>query len=139
MVTAQRREERLQDVPISVSAVTGQNIERAGITDTRQLTQVMPGLVFSRDLIEWFHEMEIPLLGTDTIANEVTIDPNNGIVLPLHSALMRNLGVIFNEILWLEDLAAECAKDGHYDFFYSAAPLKITGATGAPVNPIVIK
>lgn len=100
---------------------------------------IEPGLVYSRELVEWFHDTEIPLLGTDTIANEVTVDPNNGIVLPLHSALMRNLGVVFNEILMLEDLAKDCAKDGRYNFFYTAAPLKIFRGTGAPVNPIVIK
>ncbi len=98
-----------------------------------------PGLRFSRELVEWFHDLEIPLLGTDTIANEVTLDPDTGIVLPLHSALMRNLGVIFNEILWLEDLAASCAADGQYRFFYTAAPLKVFRGTGAPVNPVVIK
>ncbi|MDB5671183.1 MAG: hypothetical protein JWO25_2142 [Alphaproteobacteria bacterium] len=48
VVTAQRREERLQDVPISVSAISGKSMERAGIVDTRQLTQVVPGLTFSR-------------------------------------------------------------------------------------------
>src|SRR5690242_14817557 len=48
IVTAQRREERLQDVPITVSAVTGASMARSGIVDTRQLTQVLPGLVFSR-------------------------------------------------------------------------------------------
>lgn len=48
VVTAQRREERLQDVPLSVSAVSGEGLERAGIVDTRQLTQTMPNLVFSR-------------------------------------------------------------------------------------------
>ena len=98
-----------------------------------------PGLVYSRELVEWFHSMEIPLLGTDTIANEVTVDPNNGIVLPLHSALMRNLGVVFNEILLLDKLSADCAADKKYDFFYTAAPIKVFRGTGAPVNPIVIK
>lgn len=100
---------------------------------------IEPGLVFSRELVEWFHATEIPLLGTDTIANEITVDPNSGIVLPLHSALMRNLGVVFNEILSLEELARDCAADGRYDFFYTAAPLKVFRGSGAPVNPIVIK
>jgi kynurenine formamidase len=100
---------------------------------------VEPGLVYSKELVEWFHAMEIPLLGTDTIANEITVDPNNGIVLPLHSALMRNLGVVFNEILLLDKLGKDCAADKQYGFFYTAAPLKIHRGTGAPVNPIVIK
>ncbi|MGW0712697.1 hypothetical protein ACWD4G_43365 [Streptomyces sp. NPDC002643] len=83
--------------------------------------------------------MEIPNLVTDTIANEVTADPNNGVVLPLHSALMRNLGVTFTEIADLEALAQDCAEDGTYEFFYAAAPLKIAKGSGAPVNPIVVK
>lgn len=97
-----------------------------------------PGLTFSRDLVTWFHDMEIPLLATDTIANEVTIDPESGTVLPLHYALMSRLGVVFNEICWLEELADACAASKQYSFFYTAAPLKVHGGTGAPVNPIVI-
>ena len=58
---------------------------------------------------------------------------------PLHNALMRNLGVTLTEIAWLDDLAADCAADGQYTFLYAAAPLKVVNATGAPVNPIVIK
>jgi kynurenine formamidase len=98
-----------------------------------------PGLVYSRELVQWFADMEIPNLVTDTIANEVTTDPNNGVVLPLHSALMRNLGVAFTEIADLEALAADCAEDRVYEFFYAAAPIKIAKGSGAPVNPIVVK
>ena len=34
-----------------------------------------PGLTYSRELVEWFQQREIPNLVTDTIANEVTADP----------------------------------------------------------------
>lgn len=98
-----------------------------------------PGLTFSPELIRWFHETEIPVLATDTIANETTVEPQTGVVLPLHNALMRNLGVLFNEILWLEELADDCAEDGQYTFLYVGAPLKIYRGTGAPVNPVAIK
>ncbi|MEI8237927.1 MAG: cyclase family protein [Actinomycetota bacterium] len=100
---------------------------------------VEPGLTYSPELVRWFQEMEIPNLVTDTIANEVTVDPVSGCVLPLHNALMRNLGVTLTEIAWLDDLAADCADDGQYTFLYTAAPLKVVNGTGAPVNPIVIK
>jgi kynurenine formamidase len=100
---------------------------------------VEPGLTYSPELVDWFKEREIVSLSTDSIANEVTIEPQSGIVLPLHAALMRNLGVLFSEILWLEDLAADCAQDGRWSFLYAAAPINIVGATGAPVNPVVIK
>jgi kynurenine formamidase len=100
---------------------------------------VEPGLTHSRELVQWFQDMEIPNLVTDTIANEVTVDPVSGITLPLHNALMRNLGVTLTEIAWLDDLAADCAEDGQYTFLYAAAPLKVVNGTGAPVNPIAIK
>jgi len=45
VVTAQRREERLQDVPIAVTALSGDAIAAAGITNTQQLTQAIPNLV----------------------------------------------------------------------------------------------
>jgi kynurenine formamidase len=98
-----------------------------------------PGLTLSRELVDWFHDMEIPNLVTDTLANEVTVDPNTGVVLPLHIALMSNLGVLFTEIASLDALAADCAADGRSDFFYAAAPLKVVQAAGSPVNPIAIK
>lgn len=100
---------------------------------------IEPGLTYSPELVRWFQETEIPNLVTDTIANEVTVDPVSGVTLPLHNALMRNLGVTLAEIIALEELAADCAEDGQYTFLYTAAPLKVTEATGAPVNPIVIK
>jgi kynurenine formamidase len=97
------------------------------------------GLVYSPELVQWFADMEIPNLVTDTIANEVTSDPNTGVALVLHNALMRNLGVTFTEITDLEKLAEDCAQDGRYELFYAAAPLKVAKGSGAPVNPIVIK
>jgi len=98
-----------------------------------------PGLVYSPELVQWFQDMEIPNLVTDTIANEVTFDPNNGVALVLHNALMRNLGVTLTEIADLELLAQDCAEDGKYEFLYVAAPLKVAKGSGSPVNPVVIK
>lgn len=98
-----------------------------------------PGLVYSPELVQWFQDMEIPNLVTDTIANEVTTDPNNGVALVLHNALMRNLGVTLTEITDLEKLAEDCARDRQYAFLYVAAPLKVAKGSGSPVNPVVIK
>jgi len=55
---------------------------------------------------------------------------------------MRNLGVVFTEISWLDDLAAACVADNRWTFLCTAAPLKVvgaSGASGAPVNPIAIR
>lgn len=98
-----------------------------------------PGLTYSPELVQWFQDREIPNLVTDTIANEVTTDPVSGVALPLHCALMRNLGIALTEICDLEELAASCADDGQYTFLYAAAPLKVHQASGSPVNPLAIK
>ena len=98
-------------------------------------TFVEPGLTYSPELVEWFHDREIASLSTDTIANEVTSHAESGVVLPLHAALMRNLGVLFTEICWLDELAESCAADDRWTFFYAAAPLNIVGGTGGAGEP----
>ena len=47
VVTAQRREQRLQDVPIAITALTGAQVESQGITSTQSLGQAVPGLTFT--------------------------------------------------------------------------------------------
>jgi iron complex outermembrane receptor protein len=47
VVTAQRREERLQDVPLSITAQTGEQLANAGVDDIRDLGNVVPGLTFT--------------------------------------------------------------------------------------------
>jgi iron complex outermembrane recepter protein len=46
VVTAEKRSENVQDVPISISAVSGKQLHDAGITSTNQLSTVVPGLNF---------------------------------------------------------------------------------------------
>lgn len=45
IVTAQRREQRLQDVPVTISAINGSTMENTGITGTSQLQSIVPNLV----------------------------------------------------------------------------------------------
>ena len=96
---------------------------------------VEPGLTFSPQLVHWFQEKEIVSLSTDTIANEVTTEPDTGIALPLHAALMRNLGVLFSEILWFEELAADCREDGQWSFLYAARARPRRRRHGRPGEP----
>ncbi len=44
LVTAQRREERLVDVPISMTALSSDELQRSGVTATTDLERVTPGL-----------------------------------------------------------------------------------------------
>ena len=48
IVTAQRRSERLQDVPVAVTAVSGDDLKRARITDASRLQLMTPGLTWGQ-------------------------------------------------------------------------------------------
>ena len=45
IVTAQKVEQRAQDVPITISATTGERIEQLGVTDLDELANYAPGLL----------------------------------------------------------------------------------------------
>lgn len=48
IVTAQRRAQNLQEVPIAVNAITAATAARLGVTDALSLAQAIPGLNFGR-------------------------------------------------------------------------------------------
>jgi iron complex outermembrane receptor protein len=48
IVTAQRRDERLQDVPISITAFTQQTLDQQGLRSIDDLTRLSPGITFQR-------------------------------------------------------------------------------------------
>ena len=48
VVTAQRRSELARDVPLSLTALTGDQLAAAGVTDTQSLTRLTPGLKMDR-------------------------------------------------------------------------------------------
>lgn len=98
-----------------------------------------PGITYEPDLVNWFYENEISVFGSDTIMNEQMKSSTVNAVAPMHAALSRNLGVVFNENLWLDQWAEDCISDGKYDGLYVTAPLKVEYGSAGPVNPVVIK
>ena len=48
VVTAQRREENNQNVPISISAFTAEQLKAQGTTDISRLENIVPGFTFGR-------------------------------------------------------------------------------------------
>ena len=49
IVTAEKREASMQDVPLSISAFSGERLEESGVIETLDLEMVTPGLAFSTD------------------------------------------------------------------------------------------
>ena len=52
VVTAQKREQTLEEVPISVSVLTDEGLDRALVTNTRDLARVTPSLTFRQGFVE---------------------------------------------------------------------------------------
>lgn len=48
VVTAQKRSQRLSDVPISITAASGKQLADLGVTDPRQLEKVVPGFAYQQ-------------------------------------------------------------------------------------------
>lgn len=48
IVTAQRRSESLREVPVSITAVSGANLQKLGVTGTADLMKVVPGFTFAQ-------------------------------------------------------------------------------------------
>jgi iron complex outermembrane receptor protein len=47
IVTAQKREQNLQDVPVAVSMISGETIMKSGLTDAKELQLYVPSLTYS--------------------------------------------------------------------------------------------
>lgn len=96
-----------------------------------------PGLSFTT--ASWLHRTEIAAVATDTWGFEVRPNEFGHAFQPLHQVAIPNIGLVIGEMWDPDALAADCAADGVYEFWLTAAPLPITGAVGSPVNPIAVK
>lgn len=96
-----------------------------------------PGLSFTT--ASWLHGSEVAAIATDTWGFEVRPNEFDHAFQPLHQVVIPHIGLLIGEMWDLEALAEDCAADGVYEFWLTAAPLPITGAVGSPVNPVAVK
>lgn len=95
IVTAQKRSENLQDVPIAVSAVSSEQIQSLNIKTARDLGNVVPGLIYSQagGTTQTF------LRGIGTTITQVNADPSvatyiDGVYISLSTVTAINLADI---------------------------------------------
>jgi kynurenine formamidase len=94
-----------------------------------------PGL--SVTTVGWIHDHEFAAIAVDNRTFEVTpFETPYDVTYPLHSRLIRDLGLTIGELWWLEDLAAACDRLGRWEFLLSAPPLRVANASGAPTTPL---
>ena len=108
---------------------------RAG--DKRRYSTPAPGL--SSQSIAWMRDHDVAAVATDTITFEVYPCEDPTVFMPVHMIQLRDMGLAEGQNWNLDELAADCARDGQYDCLLVATPLPLTGAVGAPVAPTAVK
>lgn len=94
VVTAQKREENLQDVPISIQAFSGAKLDAMGISDQTDLQRVTPGLNITAQVS--YVVTFLRGVGTDAVT---AADPSvatyiDGVYFPFASNLAQNFGAV---------------------------------------------
>jgi outer membrane receptor protein involved in Fe transport len=97
IVTAQKREQNLQDVPISVIALSGQQLKDAGVTDIKSLQVMTPGLTTTSTTSE--NVTTVRIRGIGTVGDNPGLESSVGIVIdgvyrPRNGVGFGNLGEI---------------------------------------------
>jgi kynurenine formamidase len=89
--------------------------------------------------VEWFHEHDVAAVATDNITFEVYPCERDDMMLPVHLWHLVDMGMTQGQNWVLDDLAADCADDGVYEFLLEASPQPFVGGVGSPVNPVATK
>src|SRR6202789_2716190 len=97
IVTAQKREQNIQDVPISVIAFSAEQLKDAGITDIKNLQNLTPGLTVTSTTSEDVTTARIRGIGT--VGDNPGLESSVGVVIdgvyrPRNGVGFGNLGEI---------------------------------------------
>jgi kynurenine formamidase len=82
-------------------------------------------------------ERRIAALGSDG-NNDTAPSKTEGIDFPIHALTLNAMGVHLLDYLQFEDVLTACERAGRWEFLFVAAPLRVVGGTGSPLNPIAI-
>jgi kynurenine formamidase len=82
-------------------------------------------------------ERGVSVLGGDG-NSDTAPSSTEGIDFPIHVLALNAMGVHLLDYLQLEDLLAACERAERWEFLFVAAPLRITGGTGSPLNPLAV-
>ena len=77
IVTAQKREQSVQDVPIAVSAFDGEFLDEAGVDDVLELQFFVPGLTIYNNQTP--AQTNINIRGVGTAGNSLSLESSVGL------------------------------------------------------------
>jgi kynurenine formamidase len=104
-----------------------------------KLAYGVPSAGPSTKTVSWFRDRDVAAVATDNLTFEVWPCEYEDAILPVHVLHLVEMGMTQGQNFMLEDLAADCANDGVYEFLLEASPQPFTNAVGSPVNPVAVK
>jgi kynurenine formamidase len=84
----------------------------------------------------WLHDRGVALLGCDGVSD--VMPSGCDVRQPIHVLCLVAMGMQLLDNLDLSALATACAERGRWEFLLTVAPLRISGGTASPVNPIAV-
>jgi kynurenine formamidase len=79
----------------------------------------------------------VAALGSDG-NSDTAPSTTEGVSFPIHVLAITAMGIHLLDYLLLEDLHVACERQRRWEFLFVAVPLRITGGTGSPVNPLAV-
>jgi kynurenine formamidase len=95
--------------------------------------QATPGLYASCG--KWLRQRDIALLASDA-THDVRPSRVTGVDQPIHQLFLVALGTPLIDCCDLEALSQLASERRRWTFLFTAAPLRVPGGTGSPLNPI---
>lgn len=88
-------------------------------------------------IARWLKARDVAVIGCDGVSD---VMPSNveGLANPLHALVLVGLGMPVLDNLDLDALAAEARRRNRWEFLFVAAPLRVPGGTGSPLNPLAL-
>ena len=102
-------------------------------------TNLMAGIAgLHASTAPWLKARDIALLGSDAGSDVVPsgVEGASGMFLPIHELAIVTMGVAIIDNADLEGVSEEAQKRGRFEFLLTLAPLRVSGGTGSPINPI---
>jgi kynurenine formamidase len=82
-------------------------------------------------------DRRVAALGSDG-NSDTAPSTTEGVGFPIHVLALNAMGVHLFDYLRLEEVAEHCEAIQRWEFLFAAAPLRIVGGTGSPINPTAV-
>ena len=90
---------------------------------------------FHASVLPWLKQRGVALLGNDAV-NDVQPSGIPDSPRPIHQVAIVALGLPLVDVMDLEAVAQEAARQRRWEFLLTVAPVPVLGGTGFPINPI---